>query len=82
MTLDRLAQRWGVNPLSLVPDGNMLDWSLLMEIAQAGSEQDRRDRDDMQADIDGKSVIREVKGETRLSKAVKRKKAKRVTRGT
>lgn len=56
-----------------------------MEIAQAGSEQDRRDRDDMQAEIDGKSIIREVKGETRLSKAVKRKKAakpKRVTRGT
>lgn len=80
-----MAQRWGVNPLSLVPDGNLLDWSLLMEIAQAGSEQDRRDRDDMQAEIDGKSIIREVKGETRLSKAVKRKKAakpKRVTRGT
>lgn len=73
VTLDRLGQRYGVNPVTLL-DGDLLDWGLLMAISQAGAEQDRIDREKMKAEAAGKAYAGPVEGETPLSAALKRRK--------
>lgn len=73
MTLDRLGQRYGCDPIAFL-DSNLMDWSLRLLIAQAGNEQDREDREAMQAEAEGKLRVREVNEETKLSRALKRRK--------
>ena len=77
LTLDRLGQRYGLNPVSLIPDGphGLVEWSLLIAIAQTGCKADREEMEAAKASRNGMVYARKVEGESPL---MKRKKTKRL----
>jgi hypothetical protein len=76
VALDRLGQRYHCNPLSLLAL-DVLDWSLLLCIAQAGAEQDKEDMEAWHARQSGKLRAVPVTGDSRVQQAKRRKAARR-----
>ncbi len=67
-----MARRYSVNPLSLL-ELDPVGWSLLLEIAAAGGEQDRKDAARSKALARGEVHVEPVTAESRLQLAKKKK---------